>query len=156
MAKIKKSLACQRLLYPHSIFVENTQKSLKISSSSVKSLVEALLSKLQAKGEVTVHLVSKKKITQLHKVYFNDPTPTDCITLPIRTPEILGDVFVCPEAAIECNPEDPYIETTLYIVHSILHLLGYDDIASKDRALMRKKEKECLAFLKHQSLSIGH
>ncbi|OGX25886.1 MAG: rRNA maturation RNase YbeY [Omnitrophica WOR_2 bacterium RIFCSPHIGHO2_01_FULL_48_9] len=42
----------------------------------------------------------------------------------------------------------PYEEVILYIVHGILHLLGYDDHASRDTRLMRKKEQELLAVIR--------
>ena len=38
-------------------------------------------------------------------------------------------------------------EIGLYVIHGILHLLGFDDRTSKDAQKMRKKEKELLEFL---------
>jgi probable rRNA maturation factor len=81
--------------------------------------------------EVNVHLVSKKTITKLHEDFFQDPTPTDCITFPFAEDSLLGEIFICPEVAIEYAnkyKKDPHQETSLYIVHALLHLLGFDDI----------------------------
>ena len=33
-------------------------------------------------------------------------------------------------------------ELYLYVVHGVLHLLGYDDRTQKQRQIMQKKEKE--------------
>ncbi len=97
--------------------------------------------------EVAIYFVGTRKITQLHAEHFNDPTPTDCITFPFDD-QLLGEIFVCPKAALDYNPKKPYEETTLYIIHGLLHLLGYDDIDSKKRARMRREEKRLMALAK--------
>jgi probable rRNA maturation factor len=62
----------------------------------------------------------------------------------------LGDVFVCPKQALVYAEEhelDAYREVTLYTVHGLLHLLGYDDIDPKDRTVMRAKEQKYMKLL---------
>jgi probable rRNA maturation factor len=41
----------------------------------------------------------------------------------------------------------PREELLLYVVHGILHLVGFDDITPEDRTDMRQKEKEYLAAI---------
>ncbi len=106
--------------------------------------------------EVILHFVSKSAIGKIHDTFFSDPSPTDCISFPIDPPRtdpsqekhnILGEVFVCPKVALEYAAEnklDPYLETKLYIIHGILHLLGYDDLDPTSRRKMRQMEKKCL------------
>ena len=53
--------------------------------------------------------------------------------------------------AIEYS-KNPYEETTLYLVHSILHLIGYNDILKKDKNIMQKKENFYMTFLKKKDL----
>ena len=137
----------------------NAQEALQIDESQVERLVKTFLSwKKIVCDEVTIHFVSKEKISQLHAIHFQDPSPTDCISFPIDSPNetlsdytILGEVFVCPEVGIEYTQEhalDPYDEVALYIVHGLLHLLGYDDQDDKSSALMRHAEKLSLSYLK--------
>ena len=105
--------------------------------------------------EVSIHLVDTKTISRLHAQFFDDPTTTDCITFPMDDPseegcQMLGEVFVCPATALDYAKKrglDPYRETTLYIVHGILHLIGYDDIDPKERRTMRTKERQTMAHL---------
>lgn len=106
-----------------------------------------------------MHLVDEDKIRRLHKKHFDDPSITDCITLPIDEPgpdcEILGEIFVCPKTAIsyaKAHGLDPHTECTLYIVHGFLHLIGYDDIDDDDEEIMRKKEKELMNHLSKHNL----
>lgn len=112
--------------------------------------------------EVFVNLVSEKTIKDLHLEFFNDPTITDSISMPIdgldesaSRPRVLGEIFACPLKAVLYAQEkglDPFEETSLYIVHGLLHLLGHDDIETKDRRKMRYLEKKSLNFLKSKNL----
>ncbi len=98
---------------------------------------------------------------RLHGQYFNDRSLTDCISFPLDESEspyrVLGDVFVCPQVAIAYagrNGGDPYLETTLYLVHGLLHLMGYDDITEKDRKKMRAAEERHLSHLQKRRLTL--
>ena len=106
--------------------------------------------------EVILHFVIKSKMGKVHEAFFDDPSPTDCMSFPIDPPlkekssethHVLGEIFVCPKVALEyakAESLDPHLETTLYIVHGLLHLLGYDDLDPVSRKEMRKMEKKCL------------
>lgn len=98
---------------------------------------------------MAVHFVSEPRIIELHAQFFDDPTPTDCITLPIeKVPgyHCLGELFVCP--AVTLDEEDPYTDVSLCVVHSILHLIGYHDHTDA----MRAKQTEVMEHLKSASL----
>lgn len=107
--------------------------------------------------EVSVCFVTEKKISTLHHKFFNDPTPTDCISFPIdegnkESYHILGEIFISPQAAINFfkgkgSANNIYIETTLYLIHGLLHLMGYDDIEKSERRKMRYREKKYLDHL---------
>lgn len=139
------------------IFVTNKQKDLRISLKSVKATVLALLSFLKLSiDEVSFQFVTEKKICELHAEFFEDPSPTDCITFPVDDPNtsgyrLLGEVFVCPKTAkiyASSHGIDVYEELTLYVIHGLLHLIGYDDLHPNLKKKMRAKEKACLQFLK--------
>jgi probable rRNA maturation factor len=133
------------------ISIKNDQNDLEINSKSVVEVVKNVLALENAQCDlVTIHFVNKQRISDLHQDFFNDPTSTDCITFPMDAansafPCILGEVFVCPlvakEYILENHLKDPciYKEVTLYVVHGILHLLGYLD-DHENIAQMREKE----------------
>lgn len=145
------------------ISLYNTQKTVKISTKSLKKAVLAILQYLKVPcDEIAVHLVSKKKICDLHDQFFNDPSPTDCISFPSKKPPsgyyFFGDIFVSPIAAkefVEKSGGSLYEELTLYLIHGLLHLNGYDDIKPHDRKTMRRKEKELMLFLKKENCLIS-
>ena len=137
-----------------------------IQTSSVKKAVKAILALEKVESdEVSIYFVDIKTISSLHQEFFQDPTPTDCISFPVDGPKtgpehsILGEVFISPEVAAlyaKNHSIDPREEVTLYLVHGLLHLLGYDDIDPKDRKIMRKKEKRCMHSLKQENLFIDY
>ncbi len=141
-----------------SVLVYNRQKDLKISAKAIKGMIRALCSHERVEwGEIFIYLVSEPKISELHSDFFQDSTPTDCITFPLEKNPLSGEIFVCPFVAIsyaKTQKLDPYQETALYIVHGFLHLLGYDDIQPQDRRIMRKKEKSCMDELNALNISL--
>ena len=128
-------------------------------------MVDALVDYLHiVTPEIVFHFVSQETISELHSEYFNDPSPTDCITFPVdqngdnSDGNILGEVFICPKVAIEYGKEhgeDPYCEATLYLIHGLLHLLGYEDTEETPRLQMRQKESECLKHLSKKNVFLS-
>lgn len=145
------------------IVVYQDQSDLSINKDSVVRVAKEVLAfKKVTRGELILHFVTKEEITDLHGRFFEDPTPTDCITFPIDPREswdleespILGEIFICPKVGMEYCPENPFFEVTLYTIHGILHLLGFDDLNEEDAAEMRRGEKEIIDHLAKISLAI--
>jgi probable rRNA maturation factor len=121
----------------------------------MRKAVSLLLEDLKiATDEVALHFVKESKICALHADFFNDPSPTDCITFPLDSPDIpsdhyhiLGEAFICPKTAVNYATKrgaDPFVELMRYVVHCILHLKGYEDTQPALRKKMKKKELSCL------------
>ena len=145
------------------IHITNSQKNLQFSLASLRKMIPFLLKNLNIHtDELSLNFVSKKKMGIVHEEFFSDPSPTDCMSFPIDPPSesrdshhVLGEIFVCPQIAVEYALEhnlDPHKELTLYIIHGILHLIGYDDIKEDDRQKMREAEEHCLSILSPFSL----
>lgn len=108
-------------------------------------------------AEVSIVFTNDKDIKRLNKKYFRKDSPTDVIAFPIERatkgssrskPNILGDIVICIDEArrnaLNFKTSTKY-EVCLYLVHGILHLLGYDDIRASDRKKMRAREKAILS-----------
>lgn len=145
------------------IHIFNSQTALKISKRQVKQIVNEVLHLERVTcDEVTISFVSPRRICQLHDLYFQDPSLTDCISFPIDDEQqqgyrVLGEVFVCPQTAVQYasrHHKDPYLETTLYVVHGLLHLLGHDDMDQRKRRKMKTAEKRHLRHLQELNLML--
>jgi probable rRNA maturation factor len=142
------------------VTVFNRQKSLPIQRKQVKEIVALVLDEEKVFcDEVALYFVKKKEISSLHEEFFDDPSPTDCISFPLDTPLkekkkghcFLGEIFVCSDVAVEyakSHKKDPSEELNLYLVHGLLHLIGYRDKTPQERRVMRKKEKSCMNLVK--------
>ena len=60
---------------------------------------------------------------------------------------VLGDIVLSLEKALEQSKEFNHSferESAYLVVHSVLHLLGYDHMEDDDKKIMRKREEEIL------------
>lgn len=113
--------------------------------------------------EIHVYFVDEKRISELHLEFFDDPSLTDCITIPLNTPgepvphHILGEIFICPKVA-ETYAKNHNLsekeELLRYLIHGILHLNGLDDATEAEYNLMKKKENEILLLLEKKQLGL--
>jgi probable rRNA maturation factor len=92
-------------------------------------------------AELSVSFVTDDEIAELHLRYMDEEGPTDVLSFPLddgneEGARILGDVVISPAAAERNNPSDPASELRLLLVHGILHLLGHDHEAERDRTAM--------------------
>jgi probable rRNA maturation factor len=145
------------------INILNQQRSLKISVKQVKAVVRHVLQveKILC-DEISLHFVDTDTICALHEQFFNDPSPTDCISFPMDQEvdptfpyRILGEVFVCPATALQYAKEhqkNVNEELTLYVVHGLLHLIGYDDIEEGAEKNMRATEHRHMTELQSSKL----
>lgn len=142
------------------VLVFNQQKDVSIRAASAKPIVkEVLKNENFSTDEISVYFVSNEEICRLHLDFFNDPSSTDCISFPLDDKEeqefgyhILGEVFICPKAALDITEDSVYTEITLYLVHGLLHLLGYDDIEERKRKKMREAETRHMEHLLSKEL----
>ena len=141
------------------VFVDNRQIALLINEESAQTLAaDVLACEKQQAHELAIHFVDEKEIAAMHDEFFDDPSVTDCISFPVDDEtethyRVLGEIFVCPQVAIDYAEEhqgDPYEETSLYVAHGILHLLGYRDIEEEDRKEMRLAEQRVMQSLRSQ------
>lgn len=142
--------------------IDNRQADFAFSLESVPPLVKAVLKAEKVDcDEVAIHFVSTEEISQLHNQFFGDPKPTDCISFPLETKagyRLLGDVFVCPKVAVDYaskHRKDPHQELTLYVIHGLLHLIGYDDLEKEDRKAMRAAERRLMKKIHDATLILA-
>lgn len=103
-------------------------------------------------GEISVAVVDDTEMRALHARYLNDGSSTDVLSFPLEVGNnhIEGEIVVCAETAARQGPRfgrPPEHELILYVVHGALHLAGYDDVAARDRSVMRQRQDEYLARL---------
>jgi len=110
-----------------------------------------------AGADLSVAIVSDARIKALNQKYLKHHYATDVLAFNFAkdgTPcarDLCGEVIVSADTArrqAKVFGTTVADELLLYIIHGILHLLGFDDHSAKDITRMRAKEKAVLARLK--------
>jgi len=136
------------------IKIKNLQKK-KINLKDLKKLANRTLAYQGLDGkEISILLVDDKTIAGFNKQYLKKNYPTDVLAFRMQDgefadihPEILGDVIISLDTAASRAEEfqtSLKYETQLYLVHGILHLLGFDDLSAKGRNRMKAMQEEIL------------
>lgn len=106
--------------------------------------------------EVSISLVSEGEIHELNREYRDIDAPTDVLSFecddPWEEPEsgeciALGDVVIALDVVNEQKDQFGTSfeqEASLMLVHSLLHLLGFDHIDAAEREEMQAHEKRIL------------
>jgi probable rRNA maturation factor len=120
-------------------------------------------------AELSVLLVDRGTMSDLHERWMGEPGPTDVLAFPMdelrppppgsargdqgaggeatSPPGLLGDVVLCPQvAAVQAKQagHSTQEELELLCVHGILHLLGYDHADPEEEAEMFGLQGELL------------
>jgi probable rRNA maturation factor len=124
-----------------------------ISDRAIRAAVRAALAHGGRAGiDVEVALVSDRYLASIHGRFLGDPAPTDVISFDLGEDGggPAGEVYVSVDRARAVARErgDPVErELSLYLVHGVLHLCGFDDRSARDRVRMRAAEALVLASL---------
>ncbi len=133
------------------ISITNRQKHVPLDRRRIRRAVEAVVRDAGlSEARVSVAVVDDPTIARLNQEFLGRSGPTDVLSFVLERSEhgLEGEVVVGAETAAANAPRygnSPEDELLLYVVHGALHLVGYDDTTPRERAVMRKKEKEYLA-----------
>lgn len=120
-------------------------------------------------AEVSVTFVDDEEIRKINSEYRGIDKSTDVLSFPFNEFEIpgnfddieesvdafnpetgellLGDIILSTDHIVEQAIEYGHSETrelAFLVVHSMLHLMGYDHMADEDRAVMEERQRKIL------------
>ena len=138
--------------------IKNSQSHLAIRRETVKRIASKILSKYRVhRYEINIDFLDNAAIRKLNRKYLNHNCPTDVLAFPYPESDseskdsISADIAISAEMAISNSKifkTGAKQELCLYIVHGLLHLIGFDDTSKAKRIKMRKEEKICIENLK--------
>ena len=102
-------------------------------------------------ASLAVLLTSDARMRELHRDFMGFDTETDVMTFPSELEPGMegrgGDIVISVDRAAE-NGRDigasPFDEVCFLVVHGVLHLCGWDDHDSEDRARMLTRQTEII------------
>ena len=145
----------------YEIEIADNQECLTIDEEFVRTIVRQTLQTEQvAAATISVAIVDNAQIHELNRKFLNHDYETDVLSFLLEEPSgpraqlppdaprgtgktIDGEVIVSSEMAINMAADyswEALDELTLYIVHGLLHLCGYDDLTADELPVMRARE----------------
>lgn len=135
--------------------LRNRQKVRAVDLALLKQIFRFLLHDLLKRTdyELGFHIVASEEMAEVNETFLQHAGSTDVITFDYNepnSPTLRGEVFICIDDALEQAKQFKTTwqsELTRYAVHSILHLLGYDDLQPDKRRLMKREENRLVKNL---------
>jgi len=138
----------------------NRQRTKKINARLLKQIVGELFAELKIEqAELGIHLAAAPEMTRWNEKFLRHAGPTDVITfdystsrprIPDPRPQFHGEIFLCVDEAVRQARKfgtSWQSEVVRYIVHGVLHLLGFDDASAGARRKMKREENRRLREL---------
>lgn len=141
------------------ITIKNLQTKIPVRPTRIKKVIRQTFRHLNiSRAELSVVFVTPQRMKILNARHLKHNYATDILTFDYRLSpaheEIQAEIVICPSMA-QANAASYKTtvgkEIDLYLVHGILHLLGYDDHSPNEIARMRKKEAELINSLKKKA-----
>ncbi len=105
------------------------------------------------KALIDITFLTDRRMKKLNEKYMNRKSATDVLSFPLHARrgavprEILGDVYISLDRAARNSViygTDFLKEVSLYVIHGVLHLLGFRDGAAFEKNKMKKLENKFL------------
>jgi len=159
------------------LVLRNRQRARPIRLPLLRRLATVLLSDLLSLGryELAVHLVAAPEMARVNQRFLDHAGSTDVITFDYtgeldssaaeakgaaaHPPQRLhGEIFICIDDAVKQARQfrtSWQYELIRYLIHGMLHSVGYDDLTPAGRSVMKREENRLLRLLSRQ-FSLSH
>ncbi len=129
--------------------IADRQTALPLDRGWFRDLVRFVLDQEDVpRAEISLAFLDNAAIHALNVRFLQHDYPTDVLTFPMgKGKKLEGEIVLSAEyAAEECAEYGwpIHMEASLYVVHGLLHLCGYDDKAEADAARMKDRQEELL------------
>jgi len=133
------------------ISVTRRSKAVAVSSATLKKLA-AFVAKREGYGlaDVDLAVVDAAEMDELNRRHLHAAGPTDVLSFDLSEAGKTGlfaQIVVCADVAVKQGPLrglSSRHELMLYVVHGLLHLMGYADHTVRGAARMHAREDELL------------
>ena len=97
------------------------------------------------RSSLSVRLTGDEELRALNHRFLGSDTPTDVLAFPADDRDVVGDIAISVERALEQDGDDGgAAELRLLAVHGLLHCLGHDHHSRGEAAAMTRATRELL------------
>jgi probable rRNA maturation factor len=133
------------------VFISSDQEILRVPRKRLTELVAFVAEQERAAiRHVDIAVVGREEIASLNRKYLSRRGPTDVLSFGLSGASGEGlciQLVVSADAAVEqarAHDIGPQKELMLYVVHGLLHQMGYEDKSARAAARMHTREDELL------------
>lgn len=131
------------------ITIKNLQNKLPIRPRKIKNLIRKVIKGegVKKSGWINICFVDNPLIKKFNAKFLKTNSATDVLAFNLGEggKPILADIMISTDTAIKQARNfktTPDYELLLYVVHGILHILGFGDRTKTQIKMMREKENE--------------
>ena len=145
------------MINAYSVEITDRQSRISVDAQRLEVAVRKVLTESPfPEADISIALVDDREMHQLNVAYLDHDYPTDVLSFPLSREEglLVGEIIVSVDTAERDAAENGLKgadELLLYVIHGLLHLVGYDDKNEQTRMVMREKEKH---FMEKMGVSL--
>ena len=140
------------------ILISSSQQTLRVPRKKIVSLVQFIAQRENIIiDQLDISVVADQEMSEINWEFLQHEGTTDVISFDLSdefSAGISGQLIVCADVAKSQGPgfgNSPTKELLLYVVHGLLHLIGYDDLQEDKKKIMHARQAELLEqFLESQ------
>ncbi len=137
------------------VVIRNRQRTFRVDGPRLRELGESLLARELEVTEASlgIHLIGSGAMASMNWQWLRHTGSTDILTFDHRTgagEPLHGELFISLGDAAEQAAlfgTTPDLELARYVIHGVLHLMGYDDRDPAARKVMKREENRLLRRL---------
>lgn len=133
--------------------IANCQSQVSVDEELIRRAAQLVLAGEDIyQAEISIAVVDDSEIHQLNQQYLEHDYPTDVLSFLLSEEEELleGEIILSADTAAREAAEYGWPtshEMCLYVIHGVLHLVGYDDGTRAERDAMQAREDRYLSEL---------
>ena len=133
------------------LLISSTQHAIRVPRKRLAELVEFIARSEGVRiGQVDLAIVNSSEISGVNRRFLGHAGATDVISFDLSDKDIPGlcaQLVVCGDLAVRqayARGLKARDELMLYVIHGLLHLMGYEDASIRGSARMHAREAELL------------
>ena len=130
----------------------NQEKGTSVNKKLLDEIIKISFKVLKIKeADISIAIVSPYKIKKANEVYRKKKGVTDVLSFIYETKPLNGEILICYNKIASQAKEKGHSfeeEFKVLLVHSLVHLVGYDHKKNEDEEKMKKVEERILKNLR--------
>lgn len=134
------------------IEITSTQRTVRVPRAKIEQLIDLVTRREGvALEQIDLAVVGKARMATLNERHLRHAGPTDVLSFdlgPGPRGGLCAQIVVCSDVALRQarrRGHAAWKELLLYVLHGLLHAIGYDDQAAAEAEAMHAREDELLS-----------